>query len=296
MGLDSGLRAHDDAKRGVMQFRAGFWDVCRGGLRKLPLLDRFDADILMLLAVSPTSGRRYREHWQGRYQCAVALEMTASRHKRPHGALIASRWPISDAWVIQELLLPERGLVARIEHPRGELTVVSWGTPNAAGDTRPVKQAAYRHMTAYLPTLPHPLVVGIDTNSWYDPPDPATELDPHPRWLEEHGFLHRGAAHGLVDVHRALVDADEQRSKLLADLRPHGPLATTFIRRPHRQPRSIAAGFEAGTAFGLDRMDRIFISDDITPIACEHLYHEALDVGGDHAAVVADLRLRRAAT
>jgi hypothetical protein len=276
-----------------MQFRVGFWDVCRGGPRKLPLLDRLNADILLLLAVSPRSGRLYREHWHGGYECAAALELTVSHHKRPHGALIASRWPISDAWVIQDLPLPERALVARIEHPRGELTAVSWGTPNAAGDGRPVKQAAYRHMADYLPSLPRPLVVGIDTNSWYDPPDPNTELDPDARWLVEHGFLHRGAAHGLIDVHRALVDADEHRSKLLAELRPHGPMATTFIRRPHRQPRAIAAGFEAGRAYGLDRMDRIFASGDITPLACEHLYHESLDVGGDHAAVIADLQLPR---
>jgi hypothetical protein len=39
-------------------------------------------------------------------------------------------------------------------------------------------------MADYLPTLPHPLVVGIDTNRWYDP---ATDLDPDPRRLEEDG-------------------------------------------------------------------------------------------------------------
>jgi hypothetical protein len=275
-----------------MTLRVGLWDLCRGGMRKLPFLDRLAADLLLLLAVSPTSARRYRQHWEGRYHCAVALELTSSWHRRPHGALIASRWPIVDAWVIDELPLPERGLVARIEHPLGRLTAVSWGTPNAAGDTRPVKEAAYRHMAGYLPSLACPMVVGIDTNSWYDPHRLA-ELNPDSRQPAEHGFLHRDAPHGLVDVHRALVDADPHRSRLLADLRPHGPMATTFIRRPHGQPRRIAASFEAGQAFGLDRMDRLFVSDELTPLACEHLYHESLDLGGDHAAVVADLALRR---
>jgi hypothetical protein len=275
-----------------MQFRVGLWDVCRGGTRKLPLPDRLDADLLLLLAVSPKSGHSYRQHWQDRYDCAVGLELTTSGHKRPHGAMIASRWPITDAWVIDNLPLPERGLVTRIDHPTGPLTAVSWGTPNAAGNTRPVKEAAYRHMATYLPSLPRPLVVGIDTNSWYDPPAQSAELEPDTRQPAEHGFLHRGAAHGLVDVYRALVDADPHRARLLAELRPHGPMATTFIRRPHRQPRRIAAGFEAGRAFGLDRMDRLFVSADVTPLACEHLYHESLDVGGDHAAVVADLALR----
>lgn len=207
--------------------------------------------------------------------------------------MIASRWPIADAWVIDGLPLPERGLVARIDHPLGRFTAVSWGAPNAAGDTRPVKEAAYRHMATYLPSLPHPLVVGIDTNSWYDPSVEDAELDADHRQPAEHGFLRRGATHGLVDVHRALVDADPHRARLLAALRPDGPTATTFIRRPHRQPRRIAAGFEAGRAFGLDRMDRLFVSAGFTPLACEHLYHESLDVGGDHAAVVADLALRR---
>jgi hypothetical protein len=70
-----------------------------------------------VLAVSPTSTHRYRQHWEERYDCAVALELTTSGHKRPHGAMIASRWPIVDAWTIDELPLPERSLVARIEHP-----------------------------------------------------------------------------------------------------------------------------------------------------------------------------------
>jgi hypothetical protein len=174
-----------------MTLRVVLWDLCRGGMRKLPLLDRLvAADVLLLLAVSPTLAHRYRQHWEERYDCAVALELTTSGHKRPHGAMIASRWPIVDAWIIDELPLPERSLVARIEHPLGRLTAVSWGTPNAAGDTRPVKEAAYRHMTAYLPTLAYPMVVGIDTNSWYDPPRRA-ELDPDSRQPAEHGFLHR---------------------------------------------------------------------------------------------------------
>jgi len=40
-------------------------------------------------------------------------------------------------------------------------------------------------------------------------------------------------------------------------------------------------------------MDGLFVSAEVTPLGCEHLYHESLDVGGDHAVVVADLALRR---
>lgn len=267
------------------------WDVRVGGDRRLPLLERVKADLLLLLGVSKTSGRAWSQRWRGRYHTTVGLDLADSVQSRPHGAMIASRWPILHSEVVAELPRPERGLVAVIDHPGGPLTAVSWGTPNAAGDGRETKMHAYRHMMKLLKGLSAPLVVGIDTNSWYDPPRPAAPSPADDPFIDEHRFLRRDAAHGLRDVHRALVDADPARARLLADLYPHGPLATTFIRRPHGRPRSIARGFEAGLAFGLDRMDRLFISPDITPLACEHLYHEAIDAGGDHAAVIADVEI-----
>ena len=127
----------------------------------------------------------------------------------------------------------------------------------------------------------------------HDPPH-GTDTVTDPDWAAEHDFLDRCAAHGLIDVQRALVDADPYRRRLLADLRPHGPVAATFIRRPYHQPRQIAGSIANGTSWGLDRMDRLFVSTDITPLACESLYHEAIDAGGDHAAVIADIRLPRA--
>ena len=168
---------------------------------------------------------------------------------------------------------------------------MSWGTPSAAGEGYSAKMAAYQHMATMLAGLSQPTIVGIDTNSRYDPPDPDAKEVPDRLRAEEHAFLRRDAEHGLRDIHRVLIDRDPPRQRLLADLRPHGPLTTTFIRRPHGSPRRIARGFATGRDFGLDRMDRIFVSADIQPLACEHLYHEAVDLGGDHAAVVADLRL-----
>lgn len=271
--------------------RVVLWDVRVGGDRRLPLLERIGADVLLLLAVSKASARAWSRRWRGRYHTTVGLDLADSSQARPHGAMIASTWPIADAQVLQELPRPERGLVAHIDHPAGPLTAVSWGTPNAAGDGRETKMAAYGHMMALLQQLPPPLILGVDTNSWYDPVmsvSPSPSDDP---FFDEHRLLARDAPHGLRDVHRELVDADPARGRLLADLYPHGPLATTFIRRPHGRPRAIARGFDAGLAFGLDRMDRLFVSAGITPLACEHLYHEAIDAGGDHAAVVADLEL-----
>ena len=276
-----------------MRARIALWDVCRGGTRKLELLDRLNADMLLLLAVSPTSADRYRLHWEDRYDCAAALDLVASPQVRPFGAMIASRWPIEEAWTFDALPRPERALFATVNIEGHRVTVGSWGTPNAAGEGYPAKMGAYRYMNDYLAGLEGSTIIGVDTNSRFDPPDPAAEIEHDELREDEHRFLVRAAVHGLTDVHRALVDADPDRGRLMSDLRPHGPLATTFVRRPHGRPRGIARGFDSGQHFGLDRMDRIFISSDIRPLACEHLYHESLDLGGDHAAVIADLALQR---
>lgn len=271
--------------------RVMLWDVRVGGDRRLPLIERVDADIVLLLGVSRASGRSWSQRWRGRYFTACGLDRAESPQQRPHGAMIASRWELSDVSVLEELPRPERGLSARVSHPEGSLQVFSWGTPNAAGDTRPVKQAAYRIMNNHLRTLSGPVVVGVDTNTWGDPPTPESQGPIDPDWADEHQFIARGADHGLTDVYRELVDRDPHRAQLLQHLRPAGPLDPTFIRRPHGRSRAIARGTGAGEAFGLDRMDRVYVSSSIVPLACEHLYHEAIDAGGDHAAVVADLEV-----
>lgn len=271
--------------------RVMLWDVRVGGNRRLPLIERVDADIVLLLGVSRASGRAWSERWTGDYFTVAGLSLADSPQQRPHGAMIASRWELSDTTVLEQLPRPERGLSAVVSHPAGPLRVLSWGTPNAAGDSRPVKQSAYRIMNDHLRSLTGPVIVGVDTNTWGDPPTPEAKGPIDPDWADEHRFIARDADHGLTDVYRELVDRDPHRARLLQHLRPAGPLDVTFIRRPHGRSRAIARGIGAGEAFGLDRMDRIYVSSDVIPLACEHLYHEAIDAGGDHAAVVADLEI-----
>ena len=296
---DSVLRTHragpsrrsTDAREAAI-VRVMLWDVRVGGERRLPLLERVDADVLLLLGVSRKSGRSWTERWTGRYHCATGLQLATSPQKQPHGAMIASRWPLQQAEPITELARPERGLIATTDLDGRPLTLISWGTPNAAGEGYPTKMAAYRHMTSLLVAVGHATILGLDTTSRYDPPDPGVPEQPDEIRAEEHAFLRRDAAHRLRDVHRSLIDRDRPGQRLLADLRPDGPLATTFIRRPYGSPRGIARGFAAGRDVGLDRMEGLFVSSELEPLACEHLYHEALDSGGDHAAVIADLELR----
>jgi hypothetical protein len=67
------------------------------------------------------------------------------------------------AGLVEELPKPQRGLWARVAYPlRGEVTVVSWHTPNAAKDGREVKMAAYRAMSDWLRTAPDSVVLGAD--------------------------------------------------------------------------------------------------------------------------------------
>ena len=86
--------------------------------------------------------------------------------------------------VLSTLPKPQRSLWARLALPDGQVvTVVSWHTPNAAGDSRAVKMDAYQAMTDWLhDSHPerdrHPVVLSADLNTWHDPighpPPPRT--------------------------------------------------------------------------------------------------------------------------
>ncbi len=269
--------------------RVLFWNVAVGGDRRLPLLERVDADLLLLAEVSLSSSRYWTQRWAGKYDCAAALELVDSPQDRPRGAMIASRWPLRAARAISDLPRPERGLVAETDHPGGQLSLIAWSAPNATGDGRAAKQQGYSAVHAELATLQPLVVAGVDTNTWDDPPlgSPPAELDPD--WEPEQTFCGREPAHGLQDALRVVLDRDRPRSDLVRAVRPHGPLAATYIRRPAGRPTRIIN--RPGMAFGLDRMDRIYASPTIEVAACETFYHEAIDAGSDHALVLADLRI-----
>ena len=271
--------------------RVVFWNVAVGGDRRLGLLERLDADVLLLAEVSPASARSWTQRWQGRYHCAAGLELIGSEQQRPRGAMIASRWPLTAPRVVAGLPRPERGLIAETSHPAGPLALLAWSAPNAAGDGRQAKQQGYAAVTAELAALPAPVIAGVDTNTWEDTPLGSPPPEDDPDWAPEQQFIRRNPPHGLRDVQRAVIDADRARSDLIAAVRPHGPLAVTYIRRPHHQPRRIVD--RQGIAWGLDRMDRLYASPDITIEACENFDHEAIDAGSDHALIAADLTITR---
>src|SRR4051794_18085969 len=94
------------------------------------------------------------------------------------GLLLAPEMELLATGVIHELPKPQRGLWARIRSEKtGELTAVSWHSPNAAGDGRSVKMEAYKTMMKWLSRAPRPLVLGADLNTWIDPVE-VEEADP----------------------------------------------------------------------------------------------------------------------
>lgn len=228
--------------------RVALWDVRIGGRRKPPVLERTQADVLLLLGVSASSARAWTAEWQ-EWNCADSLSTTGSRQQRPHGAMIASRWPLRDIETYPDLPKPERALLCVADTPAGPVTLVSWGAPNAAGEGREAKERAYALMSALLSQRAGPIIVGVDTNAWSDPPLHGTGAPGDPLWKEQDDFTGRDPRHGLSDVFRTLVDGDPPRAELLASMRPHGPLAVTYIRRPHGRPRGIVQ--RDGSAFGL---------------------------------------------
>ena len=148
---------------------------------------------------------------------------------------------------------------------RGELTVVSWHTPNAASDGRAVKMAAYSAMGEWLQQAPRPLVVGADLNTWVCPVD-LLVADPDDGFYEEHAFVGPDPAHGLADAYRTVFEGDGRLDWLRAE-GALGPLAISHV-------------LESGAEH---RMERIFASRNLTPVDGGYDYAGAAASGSDHA-------------
>jgi endonuclease/exonuclease/phosphatase family metal-dependent hydrolase len=186
--------------------------------------------------------------------------------------LFPERTRVLDRGVIEGLPKPQRGVWATVDMPQvGDLTAVSWHSPNKAGDSLAVKMDAFRAMSAWLEGAGRPLVLGADLNTWMDPIELAKpdEDDPH---FEEHAFVGRDPGHGLEDGYRQALERNG-RLQALGATTPQGPLAVSHI---------LSSGAE-------HRMDRIFISQDLTAIDGGYLLDAARQAGSDHALHWLDL-------
>jgi exonuclease III len=253
----------------MTNWRAATWnlDHRRRNPRRISpwdLLRHTEADVVALQEVQGHEIRILRQQHPGESLFSQVIYEPANLRWMGCGLLMPDGTEIAEAGVFPELPKPQRGLWARVQLPdQGEVTVVSWHSPNAAGDGRKIKMAAYRAMSDWLAAAERPLVLGADLNTWHDPVD-LEQADPADEFFEEHEFLGLEPRHGLVDAFRASL---ERKGRLADLLEPAPPLAVSHL---------LAGG--AG-----HRMDRIFVSTDLAPIEGEYWYDEAIEAGSDHA-------------
>ena len=249
-----------------------WWHRSRAPAARVTLIERTGADIVALQEVSSDVANRLRDHRNG--PCVFSQEVypPATWRWMGCGLLFPQGARLVEAGVVEGLPKPQRSLWATAEFPDvGQVTVVSWHTPNAAGDGREVKMAAYETMTDWLAGRDGPVLLGADLNTWRDPVD-LIEPELGEPFAAEHGFVGPEPAHGLVDAYRRRL----QGTGALEDLRrhrPEGPLAVSHV---------LADG--SG-----HRMDRIFISPEILVHDASYAYHEAIAAGSDHALHWADI-------
>ena len=164
--------------------------------------------------------------------------------------------------------------------------VLSVHAQDAAGDgdwgrsKKNRKMRQFRAIESWAATVDIPLVIGMDINGWHDfaTTDDFTS-DDSANFDDQARFLAPGASHGLVDVAREVLLRDPERlarRRALSAVAEDGALDVTYSRWQGK----------------VNRMDRIFVSDDFTPRDVRTLYSDGLTAGSDHAMVLADLRLR----
>ena len=251
-----------------------WWHRSRTPEARAALLERTGTDLAALQEVSSVVADRLREHRTG--PCVFSQEVypPATWRWMGCGLLFPEATRILDVGVVPGLPKPQRSLWVEAAIPGlGQATVVSWHTPNAAGDGREVKMAAYETMTDWLAGRDGPVLLGADLNTWRDPVD-LVEPDPDDPFAAEHAFVGPMPQHGLLDVYRRRLD-DMGALDALRQHQPDGPLAVSHV---------LADG--SG-----HRMDRIFISLEFSVHDAGYIYDDAISAGSDHALHWADLDL-----
>jgi len=250
-------------------WRAATWNLDhrrRNQRRTSPweLIRRAQADVCALQEVQGHEIGIIRNELPGVSLFSQELYEPANLRWMGCGLLFPDGTEIIEADVFPELPKPQRGLWARAQLPeQGEVTIASWHSPNAAGDGRETKMAAYRAMSAWLAAAPRPLVLGADLNTWQDPIE-LEQADPANEYYEEQEFLGAEPRHGLLDAYRTVLE----RQGRIEGLRESAP------------PLAVSHVLKGGAGH---RMDRILVSAELVPIEGEYWYDEAIEAGSDHA-------------
>ena len=177
-------------------------------------------------------------------------------------------------YLLELLPFPERALVAEVDSPAGPLTLCSFHTPNGSR-WKELKPQSLTILAQWLVSHSDRTLVGIDANTpKADYPDIAQNQW---WWDDEPQMLGSRPLHSLHDALRVWLAAHPIEAEQMYSLRPQGPLAISYYRGKKKRPV-------------LCRYDFIYVTPDFTVSNVNYFYREAIEVGSDHALVVADLR------
>jgi len=262
-----------------MRLRIASWNV-RGMPRpadQLGLLADQHPDILLLQDVGPSAVRAVLD--------SRLWDHVADTWSLPHppgaiirrgGCLIAATddWVLTPALPTPDVLPSSRSLAVTATRGQATLTLLSCYAPTNTGPGRKERPGYFGALTAWLSTVPAPVVLGMDTN--------GPRVD-HPnikqnRWWTEEEALVLGAGAQTEDVLRLWYADHPAELKRRVRYYPNGPLADSY----HRGRRG---------KYLRCRYDSIRVSPGISVTNVRYLYEEAIRAGSDHALVVADIEL-----
>lgn len=195
--------------------------------------------------------------------------------RRRTGVLIASRWPLADASARLPVPWPETSLGVVTDTTLGLLEVHGVHVPNAAnGWIKPRTLAAVRAGLAAAEPAPRVLCGDLNTPRRELPDGQVVSFarDSRARLREERGEQWDEAELGVVPGLRDLGFCDAFRHL-------HG-----YARREPSWTWRRVSGHGGGW-----RLDHLFASDQLRPVACCY-HHDWRDAGlSDHSALEADL-------
>lgn len=262
-----------------MRLRIASWNV-RGmplPADQLGLLADQHPDILLLQDVGPPAVRAIvNSHLWDHVTDTWSFPISSQGVARRGGCLIAAtgEWVLGSALPVPDLLLSNHSLAVTATRGQATLTLLSCYAPTNTGPGRKERPGYFGALTAWLSTVPAPVVLGMDTNG---PRVDHPNIKQNRWWTEEEALL-LGAGAQTEDVLRLWYADHPAELKRRVRYYPNGPLADSY----HRGRRG---------KYLRCRYDSIRVSPGISVIDVHYLYEEAVQAGSDHALVIADIDL-----
>ena len=191
------------------------------------------------------------------------------------GCVVAGFLPFYPARfsLLAETPLPERNLVVELAHDDARFAVASFHSLTGVS-YKQAKVINFQMTADWLDRRRLPTVMCIDANT---PRVDRPELAESEWWWKEEPILFGAERqHDLQDAFRQDLAKNPEELKAIVAERPDGPLAISHLRGSQNVP---------------SRYDFVYVSPEWTVVNAQYRFEEAVDHGGDHALVSADLTL-----